>query len=479
MKYFFSYIFILLNSCLFAQDSTFIHVFHAPGNDRSEAMIQSVNGDFILCGSTSSFDALDTDVHVLRLDGNLNIQWSKHYGQPFVSEKGVDLLEDGEGNLFVTGYTNATGYDMLLMKISAEGDLLWSLSYGSEDWDFIAAMKFDNAGNLLLAGHSYAYADLSSQAWLLKCSNDGELLLEVFFGDEGDDSFSDIDTDAEGNIYLSGTYENSEDNTTTAWTMKCTAQAELIWEQFGLTWREEAFSVSILADRCFVHGMRTAEGFGESMLDYRYDLDGNYLSSNYFQAEGNTAMTECEIYGDQLILSGRQNAFGNGGYDFIYNSQDLSGMYGQARTTGGNSDDICTDVVHSNNDKLYFSGYTESFDAIHEDVMVTYSSANVPSPEAIIVLVETDDDFITSVPLYTYNAIEVYPNPFENNLNLKSPAQLLNVSVEFYSPAGRLIALLAFKNGENLDTSELASGTYLYRLFEDGVLIKSGQLIKD
>ncbi len=479
MRFILTYLSLIIVSCVIAQDTTFVNVYIAPGNDRSEAMIQSQNGDFILCGSTSSFDALDTDVHVIRLDDELNILWSKHYGQPLVSERGTDLLEDTEGNIYITGYTNATGYDMLLLKINPDGNLIWSQSYGSDDWDFVYAMNFDAEGNLVLVGNSYGDESMSSQAWLMKFSINGEFIWEKLFGSTADDYFRDVDFDAEGNIYLTGSFENPEDGTENSWTIKCSSEGDLIWEKFGAIWREEALDVCVLGEVCFVHAVRYSDDFGGSKLDYRYDLSGELLGTNYFLSEGNTYLNECEYFDDIVIVSGYGSESGNGGYDFYYNSQEPNGLYGQARTVGGESDDICTDVVQASNGLIYLSGYTESFDALQEDIVIVHSNVNVPADDATIELIEVDDDFITQVPLFKSLEISLYPNPCSDYLVISGLEYTDELALEIYSSDGRLLAMLNPDDELRFDISNLPNTTYLFRLVQAGKFIEKGQLIKN
>jgi len=106
------------------------------GFDFGYGIISLEDGGAIIVGSTNSFTE-DNDVYVLRIDEKGNIKWQKHFGG-----KGADsaysIEKTYDGNYILVGGTTSKGFgstDLYLLKITAEGELLWEEAFGGSDLD--------------------------------------------------------------------------------------------------------------------------------------------------------------------------------------------------------------------------------------------------------------------------------------------------------------------------------------------------------
>jgi len=88
------------------------------------------------------------------------LQWSRSYNNPETAN-GADSASgcsfDRNGNLFVAGYTDnqdsGTGFDMMVVKYDASGNVAWSRTYGrlTNDNEQATAVGADADGNCLVA----------------------------------------------------------------------------------------------------------------------------------------------------------------------------------------------------------------------------------------------------------------------------------------------------------------------------------------
>ncbi|MFU8844699.1 MAG: T9SS type A sorting domain-containing protein [Bacteroidales bacterium] len=76
----------------------------------------------------------------------------------------------------------------------------------------------------------------------------------------------------------------------------------------------------------------------------------------------------------------------------------------------------------------------------------------------------------------TYS-VEVFPNPFTENLTVHANAQGLTISVHDFT-GNKVIETEIQTTGVNLKTGHLSKGIYFYQIFENGNVIKHGKLIK-
>ncbi len=91
-------------------------------NDVANSIVIAPNGDIIVIGSTQSFGSGDSDIWVLRLDGNGNIKWQKTYGSGY-REGGFNGGIAPNGDIIVAG--------SYLLRLSPEGSLKWATTIGS------------------------------------------------------------------------------------------------------------------------------------------------------------------------------------------------------------------------------------------------------------------------------------------------------------------------------------------------------------
>ena len=109
-------------------------------------------------------------IFVLKLDSSGAYQWHTFYGYASM-ESGDSIAVDGSGNVYVTGYSNASWngssgepplhaysgsmYDIFILKLNSSGAYQWHTFYGSDTFYF-SIIKVDGSGNVYLTGESRA-----------------------------------------------------------------------------------------------------------------------------------------------------------------------------------------------------------------------------------------------------------------------------------------------------------------------------------
>lgn len=94
--------------------------------DESASSVQATSdGGFIIAGSTESFGMLFYDAWVIKLDSLGNVLWQKTYGS-IKEDYAVAVQEAEDGSLFMAGYTesfDAVGTDIWVLKLDETGDI--------------------------------------------------------------------------------------------------------------------------------------------------------------------------------------------------------------------------------------------------------------------------------------------------------------------------------------------------------------------
>jgi hypothetical protein len=190
------------------------------------------------------------DSWVTKYDTNGNRQWFSEFGTNSYDEA-YDVAVDNDGNVYSTGWTlgdlggnNAGIYDVWLAKHNSNGELQFIEQFGTEDYEFPWGIDTDSQGNVYLTG--WTLSDLggnnqgSYDVWLAKYNSNGDRQWLEQFGTSGDDSllFGDIEVDANGDIFVTGhTDSNLEGGNAGAedvWVTKYNSEGDRQWlEQFG------------------------------------------------------------------------------------------------------------------------------------------------------------------------------------------------------------------------------------------------------
>ena len=132
------------------------------------------------------------------------------------------IVVDGNGNIYVTGMSDVTGWgtpinplsggdDAFVAKLNSSGALVWNTFLGSTDSDGATGIALDGSGNIYVTGYSYAtwgvpvmtYSGLGD-AFVAKLNSSGTLIWNTFLGSTPDDGATGIALDGSGNVYVAG-----------------------------------------------------------------------------------------------------------------------------------------------------------------------------------------------------------------------------------------------------------------------------------
>jgi len=117
---------------------------------------------------------------LLKLDSAGNIQWQKSYSGGLTS-----VLQTPDGGYIVGGFTESTGGDILLMKVDPAGAVQWRKTYGGGLDDLLWSLRLTSDGGYILAGRTYSFgvaAGAEHSVFLLKVDAQGNLLWSKVYG---------------------------------------------------------------------------------------------------------------------------------------------------------------------------------------------------------------------------------------------------------------------------------------------------------
>ncbi|MEM9273251.1 MAG: SBBP repeat-containing protein [Cyanobacteria bacterium P01_F01_bin.143] len=171
--------------------------------------------------------------------------WTRQLGTP-VDDSSQAIAIDSNSNVFISGSTRGTlgdtnfgSTDTWVAKYDNQGNLLWTEQFGTSDLDDFQGLATDINGDVYITGSTIGTIpetfQIDSDAWVTKYDSQGNLLWNQQLGSGGFDSATGLATDLEGNVYISGftngTADSANGGSSIAWVTKYDSQGNLLWDQ--------------------------------------------------------------------------------------------------------------------------------------------------------------------------------------------------------------------------------------------------------
>ncbi|MEM8929076.1 MAG: hypothetical protein AAGC45_12820 [Bacteroidota bacterium] len=198
--------------------------FGGTNNDRSFGVVNAHDGGYILTGASESddFDITNPkgsyDFWAVKVDKTGNFVWENSYGGTGI-DQAQDIFATLDGGYVMVGNTfssdtqvtkNHGQSDVWLIKIDANGQLLWQKSFGGTGFDAAHSIRGTSDGGLLICGNSKSFdGDVGenfgeNDIWIFKTDASGNMQWEKSFGGLSlDFGYDAIETD-NGTIILVG-----------------------------------------------------------------------------------------------------------------------------------------------------------------------------------------------------------------------------------------------------------------------------------
>ncbi len=190
----------------------FTQSYGGPGTQQGTAIATS-DGDYLIGGTTSA-TASTSDLLFIKTDAHGNQIWSRSVdGGGFETLRSFRQVSDG--GFLALGTTQASSTassDVYLVKLAADGGVLWAHSFGgsaSEDPAGFVEMPWGYA----IAASTMSYGPDAVEVWLLRVGFDGQLLKARVLTQPGGGSASGIAPTPDGGLVIVGTNGQGPSNT--------------------------------------------------------------------------------------------------------------------------------------------------------------------------------------------------------------------------------------------------------------------------
>ena len=135
-------------------------------------------GNIFTVGYTESWNAIRTNLWIMKLNPEGHVVWGKHLGGR-ASDKAHDLAVCPNGDLIIAGITSSFG-NMVpwILRISSEGEILWQKTYHPDLYHqsrSIEGISLAIVDRKIYVVRTINIPRLGTKVWVLKLSGEGEV----------------------------------------------------------------------------------------------------------------------------------------------------------------------------------------------------------------------------------------------------------------------------------------------------------------
>jgi PKD repeat protein len=352
--------------------------FGGSDSDWGSSVQQTTDGGYIIAGATYSFGKGGSNVYLIKTDANGNELWSKTYGGGD-DEMARCVQQTTDGGYIVAGeilYYGTTGGDVYLIKTDASGKELWSRTFGMRTYDIAYSVQEVNAGGYIIVGETYT-ATGESDVWLIKTDANGNELWSKTFGGSNWDEGRAVKQTTDGGYIIAGATGSFGAGGWDTYLIKTDGNGNQLWHKaFGGGGADGGDAVQQTTDDDGYIIVGSTSSFGAGSYDVyliKTDANGNELWSKTFG--GNTydyGFSVQQTTDDGYIICGFTGSFGAGKTDVWLIKTDESGNWIWDNTFGGIEYDRGYSVQQTSDEGYIIAGDTDPFGNGSSDVYLVY-----------------------------------------------------------------------------------------------------------
>jgi hypothetical protein len=385
--------FVLLSFAVIANaqppDSLWSRTYGGTAWETCEDVRQTEDGGYILVGETNSFGAGGYDAWMVKTDAVGDSLWSRTYGGSGV-DGFVNVRQTSDGGYLIAGNTSSFGAgntDMWLVKTDANGDSLWTQTYGGNGDDVCRAMQVTSSGDIVLAGGTHSFGAGGDDFWLVNTDANGDSLRSRTFGGVGDERAFSVQQAADGGYALAGFTTSFGAGGDDMWLVKTDANADSLWSRtFGYGGSggqtDECYAMQQTSDGGYVLGGMTGPFAAHPYREFwvvKTDANGDSVWSHTYGGSRDDRCRAMQVTsGGDIVLAGWTGSFGAGINDMWLVKTNANGDSLWSRTFGGADNDGAESVEQTSDGGYVVAGVTISFGAGNEDMWLVKTGPDGP-----------------------------------------------------------------------------------------------------
>ncbi|HRS53818.1 MAG TPA: hypothetical protein P5250_03850 [Bacteroidales bacterium] len=248
---------------------------------------QTLDKGFIITGYINSLNTGGYDFLIIKTDSLANVEWQKNFGGPDWDMANSVAIMPNVGYIIAgKTYNNTSGMaDAFIAGINFNGDTLWTKTFGGLGDDVINCIDTTHDGNFIAAGYTNSFGNGNYDFFMVKITPNGDTLWTRTFGHAGDDKAYSVRPTIDGGYVIVGSSNSPPTINLDPWLVKTNSNGIYLWDYIYFNNQdEEFFDVKQKTNGLYVMtGYTTTWGWGNKELFTHVVLgNGDFLHGHTF-----------------------------------------------------------------------------------------------------------------------------------------------------------------------------------------------------
>ncbi len=251
-------------------------------DDCGMSVKEIAGGGFIVAGGTSSFGSGSSDLWLVKASANGDSVWARTFGGRG-EEGGYSVQQTDDGGFVIGGVTSsfgAGGYDAWLVRTDENGDSLWSRTFGGSENDIAQGVLQTPDGGFLIGGTTFSFGAGAGDFWLVRTNAQGDSLWSRTFGGANTERAWDVEQVSDGGFVIAGQTRSFGVGQDDIWIVRTDLNGDTLWARtFGGAGNEDGWSARETSDGGFIIGATSTPvgGGAPTVWLLKTDADGDSL----------------------------------------------------------------------------------------------------------------------------------------------------------------------------------------------------------
>lgn len=203
-----------------------------PGADTGNAVVELADG-FVVVGYAEFNRQNGIDTYLVRLNANGDTLWTRTYGEAG-DDHGWDIVATDDGGFTIVGFTEQTSSgeeDVYVLHTDAMGETVWMQTFGYEKGERAWSMQATPNGDVVIAAQTTRSDEGNIDAYLLRVNKSGQLVWSQVVGGEGIDRVFSVAAMADGGFAFTGFSTATLTSPRDVYVICVDADGNLAWEK--------------------------------------------------------------------------------------------------------------------------------------------------------------------------------------------------------------------------------------------------------
>ncbi len=188
-------------------DTLWTHTYGGSGEERASSIISTSDECLLVGGYTTHVFLGDSDFWLIKMNSQGDTLWTRSYGGT-KDEYAISIIPTSDEGFLAAGYTQTLGFsnlDFWLVKTDSQGDTLWTSTYGGPRMEIARSVIQTSDEGFLIVGETDSFSPAPGyfpDPWLVKINAQGDTLwTQTYGGRRSDKAYSVVQTFDQGFVF--------------------------------------------------------------------------------------------------------------------------------------------------------------------------------------------------------------------------------------------------------------------------------------